>query len=70
MVLKCTRACMVEQSAAGEVAGRFFNNHMVIWFQGELVFAWLSSRMQVKSRRGFFIIIWSFGSKVNSCLRG
>ena len=60
---------MVEWSDASEVAERFFHNHMFIWFYGELVLAWLSSRMRVKSRGGFLIIIRSFGSKVNSCLR-
>ena len=45
---------MVESSDAGEVQGRFFM--IIIWpfgFQGEVVFAWLSRRMQVKSRGGF-----------------
>ena len=48
---------MVELSGAGEVAGKSFYNHMVTRFQGELVVAWLSGRMQVKSREGCLIII-------------
>ena len=61
---------MVESSGSGEVHGRCFNNHMVIWFQGDLVLAWLSHRVQMKSKEGVLIIIWSFGPEVNSCLRG
>ena len=44
---------MVESSDVGEVQGRFFYNHMVIGFQGEIVFAWLSHWMQVESSGGF-----------------
>ena len=61
---------MVESSDAGEVQGRFFNNHMVIWLWGEVVFAWLSRRVQAKSRGGLFLIIRSFGFKVKSYLHG
>ena len=61
---------MIESSGSGEVHGRAFKHHVVIWFQGDLVLAWLSRRVQVKSKGGVLIIIWSFGSEVNSCLRG
>ena len=61
---------MVESSDVGEVQVSFFYNHMVIWFQGEVVFAWLSRRMQVKFWGFFFIIIWSFGLKVNPKFQG
>ena len=46
-----------------------FYNHTVIWFEGAVVFAGLSRRMQVKSRVNVFIIIWSFGFKVKSYLQ-
>ena len=57
---------MVESQDAGEVLKVFFNNHMVIWFQGEFVVAWLRGGMQVKSWKCFSIVMWSFGCKVNS----
>ena len=62
---------MVDSSDAGEVLGSLFLfNHMVIWFQGEVVFAWLSRQMQVKCGGRFDIFIWSFGFKVKSYLHG
>ena len=39
---------------------------MVIWFQGEVVFAWLSRRMQVMSRGG---LLQSYGHLVLGCSR-
>ena len=57
LVLRRTRICMVESSDAGEVTGRFFKiiwslgskaNSDLVWFSGDLVFAWFSHRMQVK----------------------
>ena len=33
---------MVESSDAGEVLEVFFNDHMVVWFQGALVISWLN----------------------------
>ena len=61
---------MVASSDAGEVREQVFYNRMVIWFEGEVVFAWLSRRMQVKSGGGSFIVMWSFGFKVKSYLHG
>ena len=52
---------MVESSDTGEVQGKLF---IIIWpfgFQGEAVFAWLSRRMQVKSRGDF---LESYGHSV------
>ena len=59
---------MVESTEAGEIDGISFNDHRVIWFQGKVVFALSSQQKQVKSRGDVLIIIWSFGSKVNSYL--
>ena len=39
---------MAESSDAGEVQNIFFDNHIALWFKGELVFAWLDRWMQVK----------------------
>ena len=52
---------MVESSDAGEVQGRIFKNHMVIWFQGEVVFAWSNRRVQGKARGG---VLKSYGHLV------
>ena len=57
---------MVESLDAGAVQGRFSYNHMVIWFRGEVVFAWLSRWMQVKSRGG---VLFAYGHLVPRCNR-
>ena len=51
---------MVESSDAGEVWGRVFYNHPVIWFYGDVVFAWLGRRMQVQFGGVFYnhMVIW------------
>ena len=43
---------------------------MIIWFQREVVFAWLNRWMQVKARGAFSTIILSSGFEVKSYLHG
>ena len=53
LALRGNRSCMVGSSCVGEVRERLFYNLMVLSCYGGVVFAWLSRRMQVKSREAF-----------------